>query len=63
MIEQKPKDCPKCGSDDIDVDSNASMRISEVSCGDCGHKMQGKVCEESMVERWNKAATAAKKGG
>lgn len=56
------ENCPKCDGDDITVDSSSSMQLSEISCGDCGHKLQAKVCEETIIERWNKAARKAKTG-
>lgn len=48
------KDCPECGSDLIGVDSSYSMRVSVVSCTDCGFEMQDKCSEDALVKKWNK---------
>jgi hypothetical protein len=48
----KAKACPKCGSDDLWIDSAANA-ASWVQCNVCEFRLQGACCEEDIVERWN----------
>lgn len=48
----KLKGCPKCGSDDLEVDS--TWCASWVECRDCGHKLQHACSEDAIIKRWNR---------
>lgn len=48
----KLKDCPECGSDDLEVDS--TWCSSWVECSGCGHKLQHACSEDAICKRWNK---------
>lgn len=49
----KLKRCPKCGSHDVYIDSNRQAEASWIECADCDHRMQQKVDEDTLMQRWN----------
>ena len=49
----EPDICPKCGGD-VEVTSSREMRLTNITCNDCGFEKQYKCCEESAISRWNK---------
>ncbi|WP_416147365.1 Lar family restriction alleviation protein [Pseudomonas sp. KU26590] len=53
MSDPKPKPCPVCESDDLEVDSSTNS-ASWVQCRQCDHKLQQACSEEAVVRRWNK---------
>lgn len=56
MIDEQdePLYCPKCGNEDVDVNSSREMQVSVIQCFDCGFEKQYKVCEEDAIKKWNK---------
>lgn len=56
MSEPKPKPCPECNSDDLEVDS--AQGGSWVQCRECEFKVQHACSESAVVVRWNKIAKA-----
>ena len=54
----KPNYCPKCGSNDITLDSSGWSSI--ISCDDCDYSKEGKCDEDTLVERWNKLKRKSK---
>lgn len=52
MSEVKPKHCPECGSDDINVDS--AQGGSWAQCRECEFKVKHACSESAVVVRWNK---------
>lgn len=53
MSDPKPKPCPACGENDLEVDSAANA-ASWVQCRDCEFTLQHACSEEAVVRRWNK---------
>lgn len=53
MSDPKPKPCPECGEDDLEVDSAANA-ASWVECRGCEFKIQHACSEEAVIRRWNK---------
>ena len=45
--------CPKCGSDEIDLDSSREMELSEITCTDCGYGRQVHKPEDELLKWWN----------
>ncbi|PJM72081.1 hypothetical protein [Achromobacter ruhlandii] len=53
-MTMKLKPCPECGCpDEAYVDSNRHAEASWITCGYCDHRIQAKVDEETLTERWN----------
>ena len=52
----KVANCPKCNSDLIDIKSNRSVKVTTITCTDCGFGKRFKVCEEDALKVWNKEA-------
>lgn len=50
----RPNYCPRCGYEDLSVDSSIHMQVSIVSCDTCEFEKRGKCDEETLIERWNK---------
>lgn len=52
---KKPKlrDCPKCNSNDLTLDSSRALQLSQVICNNCGHKLYRECYEEDIIEAWN----------
>ena len=48
----KPLYCPKCGCDEITVDSGGWSSVIE--CDDCDYRKEQKCDEDTLIERWNK---------
>lgn len=46
--------CPKCKEDDLGIDSNSSLMVSVIDCGNCGFHYEGNCDEESLVRRFAK---------
>ncbi|WP_460060997.1 hypothetical protein [Pseudomonas sp. S2_A05] len=59
MSDPKPKPCPECGDDDLEIDSAANA-ASWVECRGCEFKLQHACSEEAVVRRWNKLERKAK---
>jgi hypothetical protein len=59
----RPVACPECGNRCLTIDSSSAMRKSSIYCSVCEHEMIGECNEETLIERWNKAARAAAEGG
>lgn len=53
--------CPKCGSDELDMDSSREMELSEITCLDCGHSLQRHLPENWLTVLWNIWPTWRKK--
>lgn len=45
--------CPKCGSDELDIDSSWLMQCSEIRCLDCGYSLQKHLPENWLTVFWN----------
>ena len=45
--------CPKCGGDDLDVDSSREMRVSHISCLNCGYVLNRNIPENWLTLLWN----------
>ena len=46
--------CPACGCpDELELDSNSAAEVSWIECHYCGHKMQDRCDEETLVEKWD----------
>ena len=50
----RPLYCPKCGCEDLTLESSLQMEVSILSCDDCEFEKRGKCDEETLIERWNK---------
>lgn len=52
---KKPKlrDCPKCNSDDLTLDSSRALQLSQVLCNNCGHKLYRECYEEDIIKVWD----------
>ena len=53
-MSEELKPCPKCGSDNLELDSSSALSLSWVSCNDCEFKLQKKVPEDNIWRHWNK---------
>jgi hypothetical protein len=49
----QPKPCPRCENDAPTINSSASVRLSEIHCGDCGFVLQRPVDEDAIITIWN----------
>jgi len=49
----QPKPCPRCKNDAPTINSSASVRLSEIHCGDCGFVLQRPVDEDAIITIWN----------
>lgn len=49
----KANPCPKCGCDDLHIDSNLQANASWIECNECEHRLQMPCSEEEIVDRWN----------
>jgi predicted nucleic-acid-binding Zn-ribbon protein len=47
------RNCPKCGSEFIDIDSSWEMQVSEIKCLDCGYSIQKHWPENWLTLLWN----------
>ena len=53
-MNRKLKPCPACGCpEELELDSCSAAEASWIECHDCGHRMQRRCDEETLVERWN----------
>lgn len=50
----KLKPCPKCGSEELEIDSCRSLCISQVFCNEGSFSFQSKAYEENIYKYWNK---------
>lgn len=48
----RPNYCPKCGCDDITVDSGGWSSVIE--CDDCDYRKEQKCDEDTLIEKWNR---------
>lgn len=45
--------CPKCGSEFVDINSSKELKLSIITCSDCGYEMEAKISKEALVKKWN----------
>lgn len=46
--------CPKCGSDDMTIESNSSVQITQISCCDCEFIEDYNCPEETAMKRFRR---------
>lgn len=45
--------CPKCGSDDINLQSSRELMHSKITCWECDFSLKGKINEDDLSDKWN----------
>lgn len=48
------RNCPKCDSEELWIDSSRELLLSTISCCDCDYVLQKSMPEESLLKLFNK---------